>query len=133
MHFVGSCEDVPMPSMRGADAIVLYFQVAPCLNNSTVMTRAAMYYLLLDLRLSSVTTVRQLVYCIDCVFKLILVVAPVCATNVYYVNILPLTAMPTTPAKQESDSEDLDYVPEDHGMACYRILSYSSLRHAFSF
>jgi hypothetical protein len=33
----------------------------------------------------------------------------------------------TTSAKQESDSEDLDYVPEDHGMTSSRTMSYSPL------
>jgi hypothetical protein len=125
VHFIGSCEDVPMPCMRDTDPIVLHFQVASCLNNS--MTRVATYYFLLVLHLSCRTTVRRLV-----------IVAgyhgpPVRAINVYYVNTLPLTVMPTTTsAKQESDSEDLDYVPEDHGMTCCRTLSYSPLSHAFS-
>lgn len=60
----------------------------------------------------------------------LIVVCLVCrnktAINVYYVNIVPLTAMPTTTtsAEHESDSEDLDYVPEggDHGMTCSRLL-----------
>ena len=100
-----------MPCMRGTDAVVLHSQVAHRLNNN--MTRVATHYFLV-LGLSCV----QL-----CGFVFVVPCPASCNKCVYYVNILPLTAMPTTTtsAEHESDSEDLDYVPEgeNHGMTSF--------------